>query len=359
MFKHWSRTLAVLVAASVAGQFGVGLCTAGKPAPPPVPPGPGTICFRESVLRFEDQLYINAQNVWEMTSDGAVKSLAYTRDGTEVSDPSNKTYYGYRWYLTVLDDGINGCDVWAIRSDGLSSVRLTDVAKSGIDLSGDLARARWSSDDDFITTVGADRRLLPTTYHIWYIDISGLEIDSGVALAPATTTDSRFTPIVSRSESINGSYALSPDGQSVVYQTPSGVRLTNVATPEWGSFLRSTGERFDWSPDGLKITFTVEPSVWTMNADGTGAKVVATGKSVKLFPGRYSPRYLHSFWSPDGKWLVFRRDLIVHVDGSQYDTQCDIVEMPAEGGTIINLTGNMDPFEWKLPFAWRPNSPAY
>jgi hypothetical protein len=48
-----------------------------------------------------------------------------------------------------------------------------------------------------------------------------------------------------------------------------------------------------------------------MNADGSGAKIVALG------------------------------------------TQCDVVVMPASGGQIINLTGDIDAYSWKLPLGWR------
>ena len=201
--------------------------------------------------------------------------------------------------------------------------------------------------------VGADRRQATPTYHVWRIDISGIAIETAdQSLTPVTLGDDRFRALVDGSEPINGGYALSPSGDKLVYQTPTGVWVTNVAVPNTRTFLRSDGLRFDWSPDGTKIAFTVKPSIWTMNPDGTGAKAVAVGKDV-VGTMHGSPGYLHSFWSPDSKWLVFRRDVQVRVGGSR-PIQCDIVQMPAGGGTIVNLTGDMDPFKWKLPFAWRP-----
>ncbi len=355
MVNHSIRNLVVMAAALVASCVVVGVCSAAKPGTPPDPPGPGTICFRETFVTAD---YITAQDVWEMNSDGSNRLLAYTKYSTEVDEPSCQTYGGYRWWLTLIDDMVNGNELYAFRPDdegGLKWVQLTDVARDDIDLLGDLIRARWAPDDLFITVVGADKRQTTPTYHIWRIDISGLEIElAGESFTPVTVSgDDRFYAIVNGAESINGGYALSPGGDKVVYQTPSGVWVTHVDYPNTRTFLRSDGMRFDWSPDGTKITFTVQPSIWTMNVDGTGAKAVAIGKNVTgTMHG--SPGYLHSFWSPDSKWLVFRREVQVRV-GNTRPIQCDIVQMPAGGGTIVNLTSDMDPFKWKLPLAWRPN----
>jgi hypothetical protein len=354
MFRCWIRKCIVLSGALLASNMAAGLCIAGKPTPPPNPPGPGTISFRESAVSLAGT---PLQNVWEMSSDGSISWLSHTRESTDAEEPSYLTYNGARWWLTLVDDLIYGNDLYAFQvndTGGLTWVKLTDVACDQIDLLGDLIRARWAPGDAFITVVGADKRLTPPTYHIWRIDISGLEIEIDREFVnPVTVSDIRFEAIVNGSEPINGSYALSPDGARVVYQTPSGVWVTRVDTPNAKTFLRSAGMRFDWSPDGTKIAFTVKPSIWTMNVDGSGAKAVAVGKIVTGTMNG-SPGYLHSFWSPDSKWLVFRREVQVRVGGSR-PIQCDIVQMPADGGTIINLTGDMDPYRWKLPFGWRPN----
>ena len=141
MFKHWHRTLVLLSAALAAGQLGIGVCTAGKPGTPPDPPGPGTICFRESFVTADG---INAQNVWEMNSDGSDRGLSHMRAATDVEEPSYLTYGGFRWWLTLVDDMVNGCDLYAFRPDDAGDliwVQLTDVARDDIELLGDLTRA--------------------------------------------------------------------------------------------------------------------------------------------------------------------------------------------------------------------------
>ena len=328
----------------------------GKPVPPPAPPppGPGTICFRENAG--------SGQNVWGMASNGTAKSFLFSRDVPEIDEPSHLDYGGYRWWLTTVDDMTFGADVYAFRPDstgGLIRVRLTDVAQDGINLMGNLARVRWSNDDAFITAVGVDNRTTPPSFHIWPINISGQEIDANPPLvSPVTVSDGRFSALVTAAEEIQGGYALSPDGTQSRLRDRERRLGRSIGDPCQIVPARD-GSRFDWSPDGTKISFTIDPSVWIMNADGSGAKIVAQGKVSGLFPNQYSPRYLHSFWSPDGNWLAFRRDQIVHIRGSQYATQSDIVEMPATGGTIINLTGDMNAFSWKLAFAWRRLAFAY
>jgi TolB protein len=74
-----------------------------------------------------------------------------------------------------------------------------------------------------------------------------------------------------------------------------------------------------WSPDGRRIAFTKEsspkPSIWIMNADGSGRKRLATASAVSFSPT----------WSPDGRRLAFLRSdprtgrerlTIVDADGS-------------------------------------------
>jgi Tol biopolymer transport system component len=297
-----------------------------------------------------------------MASNGTAKSFLFARDASEIDEPSHLDYGGYRWWLTTVDDMVFGADIYAFRADStgeLISVQLTDVARDGINLMGNLARVRWSNGDAFITAVGVDNRTSPPSFNIWSINISGLEIDENpLGVSPVTVSDVRFSSLVTAAEEIQGGYALSPDGSKVVYATTSGVWVEALTTHD-KLFLRADGSRFDWSPDSTRISFTIDPSVWIMNADGSGAKIVAQGKVSGLFPNQYSPRYLHSFWSPDGNWLSFRRDQIVRIRGSQYATQSDIVEMTATGGTIINLTSDMNAFSWKLAFAWRRPAFAY
>jgi TolB protein len=78
-------------------------------------------------------------------------------------------------------------------------------------------------------------------------------------------------------------------------------------------------EHPSWSPDGTRISYDVgsntfpreDPSVWVMNADGSGKARLTKG--------------YHPHWSPDGQRIVFTRSLgppkydvifVMNVDGS-------------------------------------------
>jgi hypothetical protein len=372
MFKHSGRILAVLMAALTVCLWWASVGAAGKPAPPsPLPaPGLGTIFF------FNSPDISQNTDFWQMAPDGSAKSYLFTRTG-EYYEPSAMDYGGRRWWLTLRDDG-QGYEVYAVRRQGTDApvwVKLTDVARMGVNGPTGISFwgwnyanvARWGSSNDhadsFVTAVGQD--LNSGTWHIWRIDISGYQIDAdpGTPVVPVTVDDPRFETIVSENRPINGAYAVSPDGTKVVYHTPK-VSTSPDPSAVWvlssggKTLLCSDGDRFDWSPDGSKITFTVDPSVWIINSDGSGAKTVAVGQPMPLLSD-YSPRYLQSFWSPDGQWLAFRRQLIVHPKGAAYQKQSDIVVIPAAGGQIVNLTGDLDPYIWKLPLAWHPNVSAY
>ena len=200
----------------------------GKPVPPPAPPppGPGTICFRENAG--------SGQNVWGMASNGTAKSFLFSRDVQEIDEPSHLDYGGYRWWLTTVDDMTlrrTSMPFGPDETGELVWVRLTNVAQDGINLMGNLARVRWSNGDAFITAAGVDNRTTPPSFHIWRIDISGLEIDANhLEVSPVTVSDGRFSSLVTAAEEIQGGYALSPDGSKVVYATTSGVWVEALAT---------------------------------------------------------------------------------------------------------------------------------
>lgn len=350
MFKHWKGTLALLVAAVGVGLLWAGLALAKKPPPPPPPPpppGPGTICFE----------YPQNTDAWGMDSDGSNKFLALSlASGSRIGEPSALDYGGARWWLTVVQEWSNDrveTDLYAYRpttTTDLEWVRLTDVGSQGIYFEGDLLRARWSNDreDSFVSAVGFDWET--GIHYIWRINISGAQIDTLRQNLPHAGL-SDLHPIASDADWIAGGYALSPSGDQVVYLTHTGVWVKTVGGQP--NLVRQSGARFDWSPDGTKIAFEDDGSVWTMNPDGTGVNMLAASESTGPI-GEYSLRYYQPFWSPDSQWLVFYRDAMVKLKGRNWGAERDIVQMPAQGGQIVNLTEELDPGVRKMTLAWRP-----
>jgi Tol biopolymer transport system component len=124
-----------------------------------------------------------------------------------------------------------------------------------------------------------------------------------------------FNPVVSRDgTSVVFSRYLSQDsvGIFVVKVDGTGLRQIDKASCVQPC-LADTVEGDAWSPDGTQIAFTrvltsatgqiADVGVWVMKADGSGAyQVTGTKVPVGSQDGQAS-------WSPDGKHLVFQRNL--------------------------------------------------
>jgi Tol biopolymer transport system component len=112
-----------------------------------------------------------------------------------------------------------------------------------------------------------------------------------------------------------------------------------------------------WSPSGARIVFDYSPEadpetpgfhtrLWTMRADGSGARALPMRR-----PGfDQEPRY-----SPDGRWISFMR---LRPPAGRHDWRSAILVVPARGGPVRRITpwgeyGSHDYFEHPT---WSPDS---
>lgn len=106
-----------------------------------------------------------------------------------------------------------------------------------------------------------------------------------------------------------------------------------------------------WSPDGARLSFnayynSVDWEVWTIKADGTNATKVLASTGTTNYGG-------HG-WSPSGL------ELLIHSTKSSIDLskyQYQLLRMPAKGGKLTALTGDLPPTSYKEAAAWLPLGP--
>jgi Tol biopolymer transport system component len=137
----------------------------------------------------------------------------------------------------------------------------------------------FSRDGEWVTYVA------PPGHSVWCSRIDGSQATQ-VTLPPLSATNPRFSP--DRSKIVfygyqpghrTGMFLVPPSGGSVVALVPKG-KDAEQKEP-------------NWSPDGLKVMYSAERSLWVMD--------LATGDAQKLpgSEGLGSPR-----WSPDGQYAV-------------------------------------------------------
>jgi dipeptidyl aminopeptidase/acylaminoacyl peptidase len=100
-----------------------------------------------------------------------------------------------------------------------------------------------------------------------------------------------MTPEIMWKFSRLGSFALSPDGSTVLYTTTqidlaSEKRISSIySIPSTGgeAVLLTSGSSPQWFEEGRKIAFVKDGSLWTMNADGTEQKAVSAISEFEAF----------------------------------------------------------------------------
>jgi hypothetical protein len=188
--------------------------------------------------------------------------------------------------------------------------------------------------------------------HIVRLAISGQALVGLVAEGPITSNDERFSIVMTQPAAQVTTWTFynhhwDPTGTKLLYTEDMGpgpgvyVRdlVAQADTLVWviaGSWIHCR-----WSPAGNKIAVNESGVIWTVNSDGSSVFKVLSSKSES---------YDYPFFSPDGKWLVYR--------GSAWTTKGTsswIGRIPAAGGSQMNLTSDMNKLDQKYPEGWFSN----
>jgi TolB protein len=139
--------------------------------------------------------------------------------------------------------------------------------------------------------------------------------------------------------------AWSPDGSTLAFSRISTGGFDIYAyTPADDSVTPLTNDpapEFDpaWSPEGTRIAFVRSDELWTMAADGSGARRIRASSPRPDTFGTFDP-----VWSPDGTRIVFGSNVS---DASALYVQALAINPDGSGETRLTRTpGNKSGFSW-------------
>jgi WD40 repeat protein len=215
-------------------------------------------------------VYYSPSGLYIMNADGSgnhlVQNFTTTSDSTPCWDPAEGKYLVYRGVLG------GQWDLWKMRADGQSPVRLTNTGpiESYPDWSPDGSRIVYSREDG--------------DTEIWVMRADGsnqtqLTDNSAADICPRWSPDGGSIVFCSYRDGNPEIYKMDPDGSN---QT----RLTND----------SASDNYPtWSPDGSRIIWCRDDDLWEMSPDGSNQHLVKADLG-------YSP----DWWGPRGqRWRVF------------------------------------------------------
>lgn len=355
---RFSLTLTLLLVAAVPT---LGQTARGKPGPPPppLPPPPGTI------------YYWMQDTFWKMKADGSGKTpVAPAASIPGFYQPSSLVYgNGDRWYLSTErpDPSVGWEDIYAYRVVGgqIQKVRVTSFNTQMFAYRWTL---QWSNDgeDSFISFKAQDIReywdngenedLLKDG--IYRIHVSGAQIQAAADDEPGNPVVempfdmSAVEHVVSAYtyHELFGWYTWSPDGNRIAYSYKPTVEtqyasllLHNLTTAQTTPILAREPSGFSWSPSRDEL-LTNDFRVY--NLSGGLLRTVLIGDKSN---GYSQPR-----WSPDGNHLVFRHDKIKGGVSNAFA----IARIPATGGTIVQLTNDLNASLVKTVKGWVSDNDA-
>ena len=145
----------------------------------------------------------------------------------------------------------------------------------------------------------------------------------------------------------------SPDGTKIAFSHADGVDADDNPVNEQIYVMNADGSNAhaittgpapkdqvpDWSPDGSKISFTIgyvgSGGIWTINADGTNARQLTGCTASDPTPCPTGDDW-GTAWSPDGRKIVFLRDL---TSLGIADRQVTVMNVDGTGAHSISKPG--------------------
>ncbi|WP_433337277.1 protein kinase domain-containing protein [Spirillospora sp. CA-294931] len=170
-------------------------------------------------------------------------------------------------------------EAWVMNADGGGQRRVGEIAGG---------RVTWSRDGNSLIAIGAVNGVG---------EIFQYPMDGGRPKQLTTDHSAKDDPMVSFSTGLLAFWTRR-DGVETIYTMDPG----NPSAP-WkkvtGDGVRAVDP--EWSPDGKTIAYTRgrsgDAEIWTIEADGTGARKLTSGDEHDMDPA----------WSPDGKWICYVR----------------------------------------------------
>jgi hypothetical protein len=337
--KQGMRLIAILV-----GVAGTSCLIPSEAAPPGGGLPPGKVFYMShTALQETGQASLGS---WSMNADGSGKQLlGYQPHLSDYAQLSNQVHQGHRWYLEFRTSPTpaNGVAVFAVRDDGEPNfaVLLADPAALS------LGHFRWAKDDSFISIAAMPEIINPDGSR--GIDPNALDriYAAEIAFDPDTGLPALTIPLVIVAEgeqpgqSDIRNHDWSPYGDEIVYQLtgnpgPTSAMIAELVTGTTRLFAAG-GSTPVWSPDGRRIAYWLSDGIYVSNPEGTARSKITTNNS-----SRYDET---AGWSLDSQQVLFNRTIIKSVKGGGQQYQCDVMRVPATGGTAVNLTKDIDGYD--------------